>query len=150
MRIERLFNVLVLGGAALGAGCSSKADEPARSPAAEGGGAASAASGAAGEAVAGANDGGSGAAGAGASEPQAGGSDAGGAGTESGAGGAAGAGGASSQAGAGGSPLVCSETPSPSDACGCPCCWVGNCANTEPCCASFCSAGDDGNGCCGS
>lgn len=56
-----------------------------------------------------------------------------------GSGGATGAGGESG-AGAG---LQCSPVPSPGDPCGCPCCWVVDCLNTEECCAAFC--GD----CCG-
>ncbi len=47
--------------------------------------------------------------------------------------------------------LACSAMPDPGDPCGCPCCWVatnadgGRCLNTDSvCCAGFCMA----TGCC--
>jgi len=132
MNIEKLFHVLVLGGAALGlAACGDSKGGP---------------SGEGGAAGAGSNNGGNGGAGGNAGEGGNGG--AGGMSTGNGGSGGAGAGGA---AGAGGgSNLQCTPPPgSPSDACGCPCCWVDSCLNTEPCCASFCSAGNAGAGCCG-
>jgi len=161
MRIERLFNVLVLGGAALSAGCDQQpADDPV--PATGGtaggtqqqegngagstGGASTVPSGAAGEPSAGEATT-TEAAGSGGTEQvaEAGGSSGAGSGGET-------SGGTSGASGAGGSesaPLVCSESPNPGDACGCPCCWIGGCMNDEPCCESFCAVGNNGNGCCG-
>jgi hypothetical protein len=46
-----------------------------------------------------------------------------------------------------GTTLTCSESASPSDPCGCPCCWSGG-LNTDDSCTSFCAAGNDGKGCC--
>jgi hypothetical protein len=48
---------------------------------------------------------------------------------------------------AGGTALTCSESPSPGDPCGCPCCWSGG-LNTDDSCMSFCEAGNNGKGCC--
>ena len=48
---------------------------------------------------------------------------------------------------AGGTTLTCSEQPSPGDPCGCPCCWGGG-LNTDDSCMSFCEAGNNGKGCC--
>jgi hypothetical protein len=33
--------------------------------------------------------------------------------------------------------LTCSTPASPNDTCGCPCCWVRDCINTDECCAGF-------------
>jgi predicted small secreted protein len=33
--------------------------------------------------------------------------------------------------------LHCSEPAAPDDTCGCPCCWVLDCINTDECCAGF-------------
>ena len=123
MDVEKLFNVLVLGGAALGlAACNHASDEKSGGE----GGAAGASS----------TNGGNGGNGGGGT---------GGAGTTSGSGGAGGEGGAG-----GASNLECTPAPGdPGDACGCPCCWADNCLNTEPCCEAFCEAGDAGAGCCG-
>ena len=44
--------------------------------------------------------------------------------------------------------LACSESPDPSDPCGCPCCWAVNFLNTDPACEGFCAAGNGGQGCC--
>lgn len=104
MRTERWFNVLVLGGAALGLGCSGAEEDPREA------------------------------------EPQAGGSA-----------GKGGSGGTSGSGGGAGLPVApeCSQPDAlPSDACGCPCCWVMGCSNDEECCGGFCAAGNDGNGCC--
>lgn len=46
-----------------------------------------------------------------------------------------------------GTTLTCSESPSPGDPCGCPCCWSGG-LNTDDSCMSFCAAGNGGKGCC--
>jgi hypothetical protein len=112
MRIERLFNVLVLGGAAL-AGCGDD----------EEGGAGDTRS-----------------AGQGAAGPAGNGPATGNAAATSGAGGQ---GGSTEQgpggAGVGGAP-VCSEPASPTDPCGCPCCWVLDCLNTEECCTGWCGS----------
>jgi len=43
---------------------------------------------------------------------------------------------------------MCSMTPNPADACGCPCCWAVGFLNTDPECASFCNLGNNGMGCC--
>lgn len=41
-------------------------------------------------------------------------------------------------------------TGAPSDPCGCPCCWAMAYPNTDEVhCGGFCSAGDNGRGCCG-
>jgi hypothetical protein len=129
MNIEKLFHVLVLGGAALGlAACDQSKNAGA-------GGAAGAGSENGGNGGAGGNDGdGNGGAG----------------GMNSGNGGSAG-GGAGGAAGAGGgSNLQCTPFPgNPGDPCGCACCWANDCLNTEPCCAGFCNAGNAGAGCCG-
>ena len=159
MRIERLFHVLVLTGAALGSACGESADGgggggAAGGPRAGGGGGAG-------------SDGSRAGGGAGSDGSRAGGgSDGARAGaasgtdpaTSGGRGGSAGATGADgglsdSDAGAfpeGGSaaPLECSAPPDPRDPCGCPCCWVTSCLNTESCCDAFCNSGDDGAGCC--
>ena len=37
----------------------------------------------------------------------------------------------------GASGLECSESASPDDTCGCPCCWVLNCINEDECCGVF-------------
>ena len=55
--------------------------------------------------------------------------------TSNGSGGATSAGGGSAQ---GGGEPVCSDPASPDDPCGCPCCWVMDCLNTEECCAGWC------------
>lgn len=123
MNIEKLFHVLVLGGAAMGLAACGDAKE-----------------GGTGGSGAGSNEGGHG--GAGGMNGQ------GGAAGMGGEGGNAG-GGAGGTAGAGGSGLQCSLSANPADPCGCPCCWVDSCLNTEPCCATFCKAGNAGAGCCG-
>jgi hypothetical protein len=196
MRIERWFNVLVLGGAALGAGCGhddpneEEGSEPSTTTGAGNGGtSASSSGGTSGEssnggassggvsnggASNGGNEtggsppnGGSGGQGAETSSggaQAAGGSAGGGAGaTGSGVGGsgAAAGGGSGGDGGgsagmsgsAGGGPLECKLDPSgrgdPRDPCGCPCCWAVGCLNTDKdCCGGFCSAGDNGRGCC--
>ncbi|MCH9686603.1 MAG: hypothetical protein K0V04_34540 [Deltaproteobacteria bacterium] len=33
--------------------------------------------------------------------------------------------------------VECSDPPDVEDPCGCPCCWINECVNTEPCCADF-------------
>lgn len=132
MQIQRLFNVLVLGGAALGVACGDGPTSEEEGPETASGGASPGTTGATGGAV---NDGAGG---------DVGGS-VGGFGGDDATGGA-GAGGAG--AGAGG-PLVCSDEPNPADACGCPCCWA-DCPNTDAeCCSGFCESGNDGQGCCG-
>lgn len=105
MKLEKLFNVVVMGGAALGlAACSHEADGNSAvgmtSATSEDGGATDA-------------------------SPTPASGDAGDAG------------------------LACSNPASPTDPCGCPCCWAMNCLNTEPCCVGFCSGGNHGKGCCG-
>ncbi len=129
MKLERLFNVVVLGGASLGlgacgqqAGGGSGGDAP---------GAVSGTGGHGGEDAAG----GSGAQGGG------------GAGATAGSGGGATSG---TGGGAGGPQCTALEFPGePKDPCGCPCCWMDGCNNDEPCCAAFCEAANDGVGCCG-
>jgi hypothetical protein len=44
--------------------------------------------------------------------------------------------------------VMCSMTPTPSDPCGCPCCWAVGYLNTDPQCDGFCSLGNNGMGCC--
>lgn len=126
MNIERLFNVLVLGGASLGlAACGGGS---------AGGGASEAASGTGahgGEAA----TGGSAGQGGNATEATAG-----------------SGGGAASGTGGGGDGPQCTKAEFPGhpyDPCGCPCCWVNDCRNDEPCCADFCSNANNGMGCCG-
>jgi hypothetical protein len=128
MNIERLFQVLVLGGAALAApGCG---DDPAGTSGSGG-------------AEPGQGGGGSGGSPAGPTSTATTGG--GGSGADGGAGGAGGV----ATSGGGASPLECSAVPDPADACGCPCCWVENCLNTdEACCGGFCNLGNDGAGCC--
>ena len=129
MRMKRWFGVLVVGGAALSA-CS-EATEPDEAVGGEGGTSGAGASGA-----------GAGSSGTGGEAAGGSGSAAAGSGGEAhGSGGEAGEGGAES--------LLCSDPAAVADACGCPCCWVTDCANDEPCCESFCAAGNDGAGCCG-
>ena len=129
MKVDRLFHVLVLGGAALGAGgCAD--EKPDDTPGA--GGSSSTGT----QASAGSGDQGAGGMTAGQ-----------GGAAQSTASGAGGSGETVASSGAG--PLTCSDTPDPGDACGCPCCWMDNCLNTEPCCESFCNAGNMGAGCCG-
>jgi hypothetical protein len=212
MRIERLFNVLVLGGAALALGCAEddvSEEEAGASRTMGGAGGTEPAAGAGGTAGTGipSSDGtvNGGAAGGGAppnggagsgstsanlgGTPAAGGSAGGDAGggemgssagsrSEAGSGETGGvssagspggtAGSASSGGGAGGSAgnaggpagsagsgdLICQLDDNgrgdPRDPCGCPCCWAGDCLNTEEdCCGGFCRGGDDGGGCCG-
>ncbi|WP_434048571.1 MULTISPECIES: hypothetical protein [Sorangium] len=140
MKIERLFNVLILSGAAVGlAACSD-----------DGGSGGSGGAGAAG--TTGSTSGnatGSGGGGGGGGTASSGGGAEGGNGGGGGA--TAGSGGATAGSGGGGEDsLDCSSTPLASDACGCPCCWMGDgCLNNEPCCPpGFCDAGNDGAGCC--
>ena len=135
MHIERLFNALVLGGAAIGMGCSEDASPVDERPSESNAG--------------GRGDGGSGAGAVGGTAGS-------GSGSTGGSGELADASGTPGRAGGGGEPGEadaasgeCSAIPTPSDPCGCPCCWVDNCMNDEPCCESFCAAGDDDKGCCG-
>jgi hypothetical protein len=44
--------------------------------------------------------------------------------------------------------LMCSMPADPADPCGCPCCWAVEFLNTDPECGAFCSAGNNGEGCC--
>jgi hypothetical protein len=44
--------------------------------------------------------------------------------------------------------LMCSTPAAPGDPCGCPCCWAMSYLNTDPECAAFCMAGNNGMGCC--
>lgn len=132
MNIEKLFHVLVLGGAALGLGACGDAKE---GGAGGDGGAAGSDNGGNG------GFGGAGGQGNGGAAGMSSGNGGNGGSAGNGAGGAAGAG--------GGSNLVCTTPASPGDACGCPCCWADNCLNTEECCAGFCQVGNNGAGCCG-
>jgi hypothetical protein len=124
MRIERLFNVLVLGGAALTVGCGNESPDSGGAGS-SGAGGASTDAGAGGAAAGDANTGGTGGATAG---------------------GTAGA-----TAGSSGE-LECRLDSlgrgNPADPCGCPCCWALDCLNTDDCCRGFCGAGNDGGGCC--
>ncbi|HZO16105.1 MAG TPA: hypothetical protein VFB62_22680 [Polyangiaceae bacterium] len=52
-----------------------------------------------------------------------------------GSGGTTSAGGGNAQ---GGGDPVCSDPASPNDPCGCACCWVMDCLNTEECCTGWC------------
>lgn len=150
MKIERLFNVLILSGAAVGlAACSDDGGSG-------GAGAAGTPGTTSGNAGSSGGEGGSGGTLISGSGGEGGNGGGGGATAGSGGGGAtagSGEGGASVAAGSGGggaSTLDCSSEPDPNDACGCPCCWMGGgCLNNEPCCAGFCEAGNDGEGCCG-
>lgn len=125
MNIQKLFHVLVLGGAAI-TGCG---DESPNDDVGDGGSAGD--GGATGDSSANAvattgSSGGSGGAPA----------------TTAGNGGdAAGAGGAT--------PLDCSDSPDATDACGCPCCWADGPNTDEDVCGGFCGSGNDGAGCCG-
>lgn len=127
MNVQKLFHVLVLGGAAITA-CS---DDGASDTGAGGEGPEE-------------NKSGSGAAPT-TSTAASGGSETAGSGA---AGGASTGEGGTTSAGGGEAP-TCSDTASPTDPCGCPCCWA-ECPNTdEACCAGFCASGNDGAGCCG-
>ncbi|MFP6687308.1 MAG: hypothetical protein VB934_21490 [Polyangiaceae bacterium] len=134
MKVDRLFHVLVLGGAALGAGGC--ADEQPDGTSGAGGGSSSAT-----QASTGSGDQGAG----GMTAGQGGAAQS----TASGAGGSGAGGSGATVASSGAGPLTCSDTAEASDACGCPCCWMDNCLNTEPCCGGFCNAGNMGAGCCG-
>jgi hypothetical protein len=114
MRLERLFNVLVVGGAALGAGCAGGSSE---GGAIGGGGSTSTST------TSATAEGAGGASAEGGIE--------GGAGTEADARGDV----TERDAGA----LVCPQGPAPPNApCGCICCWASNtCINTDECCAAF-------------
>lgn len=162
MRVERLFKVLVLGGAALGGACGNEAtpeggtNEPGSGnggadspgPTSQGGSSGSSAAGAggtstggmAGTDAAGAADSGGAGKGSAGSTSEGGTSSAG-----SSPGGAAGMAGSSVE-------LECRVDAAgqgdPADPCGCPCCWARDCPNTDDCCGAFCSLGDDGRGCC--
>jgi len=134
MRIERLFNVLVLGGAALSGACSDakEQDEDAEELGRGDGGAASGAGGA--DATGGATE----TVAAGGAASGAGGTDATG-----------GAGSGGDGAGGGATGPECTTGGNAFDPCGCPCCWANDdCTNDEPCCAVFCASGNDGEGCC--
>lgn len=143
MKIQKLFEVLVVGGAAVVAGaCDGVEDGPGESATSGAGAGTATATGSA--------AGGGGGLATGPSATGQGGSSV----APSGAGGAGGSsvqgtGGSSAQGAGGSSSLTCSTPASPADPCGCPCCWVEACDNTEPCCASFCGAGNQGQGCCG-
>lgn len=119
MRMDRLFHVLVLGGAAIGlsAGCDS------------GGGSGAGGDGAGGDPSTTGDEGGGGSGGTTASA------------TDTGSGGTTSTGETTGTAGAGGSGggLDCSLPASPDDPCGCPCCWAEDCSNDDPaCCGAFC------------
>lgn len=135
MNIERLFHVLVLGGAAIAACSDGKPDDTAEDDGGVTNGAGGSGSGATvtSASTGGGTTGSGGSAGAGGI----GGSGTGDGGTAGGA------------AGGGGDEPTCSDPASPTDPCGCPCCWA-NCPNTdEACCGGFCASGNDGAGCCG-
>jgi hypothetical protein len=162
MRVERLFKVLVLGGAALGGACGNEAapEGGTNEPGSGSGGADSP-----GPTSQGGSDGSSAAGAGGTSTGGMAGTDAVGAADTGGAGRASAGGvGGMQTSSAGNSPgggagmagssveLECRVDPNgrgdPEDPCGCPCCWALDCPNTEDCCSGFCSAGDDGRGCC--
>ncbi|WP_437282278.1 hypothetical protein WME90_17410 [Sorangium sp. So ce375] len=148
MRIERLFNVLILSGAAIGLGaCGDDGGENA------GNGGASATAGATSGGAPGSGGAGDGATagsgGGGESATEGSGGAGGGAAAGSGGGESATAGSGGGDGAGGASSLDCSAVPDPYDACGCTCCWMTGCLNTEPCCATFCRLGNDGEGCCG-
>ena len=140
MKIDRWFNVLVLGGAAMAlAGC------PEEEPDDAGSGGATAGSGSESASTGGSN------AGVGGSETTAaGGSTSTSSTPTSGAGGETSSGpgpGAGGMNVGGGLPDGCSTPPDPSDPCGCPCCWA-EAPNDGPECTAFCSIGNNGAGCC--
>ncbi len=124
MKLDKLFNVVVLGGAALVSACSDEDDVA--SNAAQGG---TAGNGGAGTSSSSSTTGAGG--GTGPFE----------AGVQGGAAGAGGEtpidAGAKDDGRSAESGLACSPTPNPSDPCGCPCCWVANCINTDACCKAF-------------
>lgn len=130
MQIERLFNVLVLGGAAFGAGCSGSVTNPS------------------GTSAAGGSDGGDGGSAGGATSASSGGTSPVG---SAGNGGIAASGGTSAGA-ADAAALGCHIDSlgygKLSDPCGCPCCWARDCLNTDDRCVGFCLGGDEGRGCC--
>jgi len=142
MLTERWFNVLVLGGAAIGlTACGGEAPEGGGG----GNGATDAGNGGAGAAASASGGAGNGAQTGGAGSVATGGTSNGG-GTSTGGETAAGG------EGTGGAiELVCSEDADPGDPCGCPCCWANEgCANDDTtCCEAFCSSGNNGLGCCG-
>ena len=120
MKLDRLFNVLVLGGAAIGLGGACGDDTGGGTTGTSGGSTSSGDGTTAG--VGGGGNGGGGTTGIGG----------GGAGTGGGGGQTAGSGGA-------GGGLNCPDPAGPDDPCGCPCCWVTDCLNTDAdCCAGFC------------
>lgn len=122
MKLDRLFNVLVLGGAAIGLGTACGEENV-------GGGAAGGGTGEGGATSSSSNATTSGGGGDG--------------GAAAGTGGAGGVGGQTAGSGGAGG-LECPEIPSPDAPCGCPCCWITDCLNTDAvCCATFCE-----NTCC--
>jgi hypothetical protein len=117
MRVDRLFNVLVLGGAAIAASCGDDKSGAAETGTAQGGAGGAAQGGAGGAAMQG---------GAGGAADDAG--------VQAGNGGGSDAGGSTVTEGG----LACPTPSSPTDPCGCPCCWVANnCINTDKCCEAF-------------
>lgn len=125
MRLERLFHVLVLGGAAIGltTGC-----DDGTGGAGEGGSGGSGGAAGGGTATTSTTTG-EGAGGSGGATASA---------TETGSGGATTTG-ETTGSGGSGRGLECSEPADPGDPCGCPCCWAENCSNDDPaCCGAFC------------
>jgi len=145
--MDRLFNVLVLQGALLAAGCDPPVDDPAGDEGA-GGSTAGLTSTSAGtgvgsmEASGGSAPGESGSEGDGSDSTSQGTPATGTTGDEPGSTGSGSTGSESEGSSSGGEPLECSEPLSSDDPCGCPCCWIVECINTEPCCGvwSECNA----------
>ncbi len=136
--MDRLFNVLVLQGALLAAGCDPPVDDPAGDEGA-GGSTADMTSTSAGtdDGPMSASDGPapaqSGSEGDGSAGTTQGTETAGTTGEEPGSTGSEPEGSSST-----GEPLECSDPPgSAKDPCGCPCCWIMECINTEPCCSEW-------------
>ena len=177
MRADRWFNVLVLGGAALGNACVREAAEAGSSPEGHSGAAPSAVGdvvnggsgsrntdvssgstsggGPSSGGIASASRGATSSGAAGTSSGEVGGASEAGSGPSSPMGGDAAAGGSSGSSGgsAGGATgLVCHTDAKgfgrSSDPCGCSCCWARDCQNTDACCAGFCKGADSGRGCC--
>jgi hypothetical protein len=124
MKLDRLFNVLVLGGAAIGLGGACGDDN-------DTGGGTTGSSGSTGTTAS--------SSGSGTGSGTTAGSGGAGGTTSAGTGGGGGAGGQSAGSGGAGGALECPEVPGPDDPCGCPCCWVVDCLNTDGvCCATFC------------
>lgn len=123
MNLDRLFNALVLEGALLAAACDVE-PEPGAPPEATGDETDAPVE----TTTTGSGDGATSDATSSGSEGSTGGEGSTGEGTT---------GGSSESEGSTGAPLECSDPPNAADPCGCPCCWILECVNTEECCEGW-------------